>query len=282
MKRKIRTLLSICLLAVFSCVCKTTSAQQVTIQDLALTASNNIGFDINGPAGVAHYKVYGTNDVTAALATWPLLAEGILWQTNFSLPMSWPGSGYYYVTTNDYETNDLIPVAIQLVTQGAASGRTKSTNFFTGPVLTDQIVPGNPGYDFANNTIPPERSLNNNAYEFWLEAQIPGDTTNNYTFYWQVLDDSFEPFSDAGITGYHTPTIAVLLASMLQEDYNIRLTITRLADGYQTVYLLLNVPVTSSILESEYDTLFYTCQNSTNACPTCDCNNANLLPATDP
>jgi hypothetical protein len=264
-----------CLFAILAIAGTIASAQPVTMQNLGLSTNGNFQFEISGPTNVAYYKVYSTNDITASLSTWPLVAVGGPGQTSFSLPMQSTNCAFYCVTTNYYDTNNPIPLTILEVTQAIATKPGKN-----GPDLIDPS--SIPSMQFLNNFVLYENNLvlRNDAYALTLVAQIAGDFTNNYTFKWSLLFNS-EPYSDAGITGYHTPSLRIVTNSMITSvaNYIIILTVTRLADGYQCFYQFTNVSVQGSTVTEEQE--YINCLGQTNACSTCPCQYANLLPATD-
>jgi len=96
---------------------------QVFLETPILLSSNTVRLVVDGPTTNIQYKVYGTNDISASLSSWPLLVAGQTNQVIFDLTMPWTNAGFFIVTSNYVAgTNPPPRVATPVFTPPSASG----------------------------------------------------------------------------------------------------------------------------------------------------------------
>ena len=203
--------------------------------------------------------------MTTNTASWPLLAVGDLGQTNFDVVMPWTNGGFFYITTNYYDTQNPIPVVFQYTTRASQNNPRITTNTFVS---------------MFSQTETQVFTMTFDAYKHFFNMSIVGDFTNHYTYDWRVEVIGGETdYANLGMTGYLTPTLEMSRNS-LPDGFDIcfHFVITRKADGYSTEYIL-NTHIINSQLDLD---MASTCQSSSTACPTCPCRFTVALPTSEP
>jgi hypothetical protein len=252
----------------FNVVLTGTAIPPVKIISPTVVGSNVFRFTAGGPTNVQYFKVYGSAVLTTNKASWPLLAVGDPGQTNFDVTVPWTNGGFFYITTNYYDTQNPIPVVFQFTTRASQNSAKITTNTFV----------------MASQTETDVFTMKLDAYKNFFNMSIVGDFTNHYTYDWRVeVIGGEDDYANLGMTGYLTPTLEIAKNSLPDGfDVNFHFVITRKADGYSTEYLLY-----AHIINSQLDLdMASTCQGASTACPiptpTCPCSFTVALPTTEP